>query len=244
MILRSVTKHINEQNWFAVWVDFVIVVVGVFVGIEVANWNEVQNERADEKVIIERLIDEFEVNLEVLASDKAEHVEVVKATNTLLSMIGPEPELPKNDKEIAAVLLACLTNPVFVPRLGTTNSLIASGDLKLIGDGELQATLTEWPAKAEEIGEWQIIERHHGEELILGLTFDYLAWPTLDKHLTGTGTDSRFVSDYKGLLSSIKLEGLLNNRRWNNNASIERIENLETETKLLIEKLTLRLNTI
>ena len=244
MILRSVTKHINEQNWFAVWVDFVIVVVGVFVGIEVANWNEVQNERADEKVIIERLIDEFEVNLKVLAADKVKHIGAVDATDTLISMIGPEPQIPESDAEFSTTLLTCLTNPVFVPRLGTTNSLIASGDLKLIGDGELQATLTEWPAKAEEIREWQIIERHHGEELILGVTLDYLAWPTIAKHLSGRGENSKFKSDYKGLLSSIKFEGLLVNRHWNNRKSVERIEILETETKQLVQKLKQHLSSI
>ena len=44
MILRSLTRHVREQNWFAVFLDFLIVVVGVFIGIQVANWNA---ERAD-----------------------------------------------------------------------------------------------------------------------------------------------------------------------------------------------------
>jgi hypothetical protein len=40
MILRSITKHVKDQNWFAVCIDFFIVIVGVFIGIQVANWNE------------------------------------------------------------------------------------------------------------------------------------------------------------------------------------------------------------
>jgi len=39
MLLRRVTKHVTDQNWFAVFIDFFIVVVGVFIGIQVANWN-------------------------------------------------------------------------------------------------------------------------------------------------------------------------------------------------------------
>ena len=38
MLLRSLTKHIKDQNWFAVGLDFLIVVVGVFVGLQVQNW--------------------------------------------------------------------------------------------------------------------------------------------------------------------------------------------------------------
>jgi hypothetical protein len=37
MILRSVTKHVKEQNWFAVGLDLLIVVFGVFIGPQVAN---------------------------------------------------------------------------------------------------------------------------------------------------------------------------------------------------------------
>ena len=40
MLLRRITKHVKDQNWFAVGIDFVIVVVGVFIGLQVANWND------------------------------------------------------------------------------------------------------------------------------------------------------------------------------------------------------------
>jgi hypothetical protein len=39
MLLRRITEHVKAQNWTAVALDFVIVVVGVFIGIQVANWN-------------------------------------------------------------------------------------------------------------------------------------------------------------------------------------------------------------
>jgi|GEM_PF-142126 len=39
MILRRPTKHVKDQNWFAVGLDFVIVVAGVFLGIQIGNWN-------------------------------------------------------------------------------------------------------------------------------------------------------------------------------------------------------------
>ena len=40
MLLRRIIEHVKAQNWFAVGIDFVIVVVGVFIGIQVANWND------------------------------------------------------------------------------------------------------------------------------------------------------------------------------------------------------------
>lgn len=55
MLLRRITKHVTEQNWFAVFIDFIIVVVGVFIGIQVANWNDQSKVSADERNFLERL---------------------------------------------------------------------------------------------------------------------------------------------------------------------------------------------
>ncbi|MEO0451018.1 MAG: hypothetical protein AAFZ74_11965 [Pseudomonadota bacterium] len=50
MLLRRVTEHVNDQNWFAVALDFVIVVAGVFIGLQVSQWNEdAQTQRAFEQ---------------------------------------------------------------------------------------------------------------------------------------------------------------------------------------------------
>ena len=40
MLLRRITEHVKAQNWFAVALDFLIVVVGVFIGLQVSNWND------------------------------------------------------------------------------------------------------------------------------------------------------------------------------------------------------------
>ncbi len=47
MILRRVIVHIRRQEWTAIAIDFVIVVMGVFVGLQVNNWNAA---RADEAI--------------------------------------------------------------------------------------------------------------------------------------------------------------------------------------------------
>src|SRR3569833_192638 len=45
MILRRIREHIAHHNWLAVAIDFVIVVVGGFVGIQASNWNQARIER-------------------------------------------------------------------------------------------------------------------------------------------------------------------------------------------------------
>ncbi len=59
MILRSVTKHVTDQNWFAVFLDLLIVVVGVFIGIQVSNWNEEMAGNKQAGVLLSRLYEDL-----------------------------------------------------------------------------------------------------------------------------------------------------------------------------------------
>ena len=45
MILRRFSQSLNQQNWTAIAIEFVLLVLGVFLGIQVANWNETRIER-------------------------------------------------------------------------------------------------------------------------------------------------------------------------------------------------------
>jgi hypothetical protein len=47
MILRRLTKHVKEQNWFAVGLDFVIVVLGILIAFQITNWSAARKARAD-----------------------------------------------------------------------------------------------------------------------------------------------------------------------------------------------------
>ncbi|MBT8449026.1 MAG: hypothetical protein KJO69_05020 [Gammaproteobacteria bacterium] len=40
MIIHRLAENIRKQNWFTVFIEFVIVVVGIFVGLQVDDWNE------------------------------------------------------------------------------------------------------------------------------------------------------------------------------------------------------------
>ncbi len=39
MLMRRIREHVSGHNWFAVSVDLIIVVLGVFLGTQVSNWN-------------------------------------------------------------------------------------------------------------------------------------------------------------------------------------------------------------
>jgi len=61
LILQRVIKHFRNQEWTAITIDFIIVVVGVVVGIQVSNWNaELQAQRRAE-VFSARLTNDLQI---------------------------------------------------------------------------------------------------------------------------------------------------------------------------------------
>ena len=64
MLLRRVIDHVTQQNWFAILLDFMIVVLGVFIGIQLGNWNTTLQTRSAFKEAQARLVAESTANLE------------------------------------------------------------------------------------------------------------------------------------------------------------------------------------
>jgi len=138
MILRRVIEHVGKQQWTAIWIDLVIVVVGVFIGIQVSNWNEarVTNRRAAE--FTEQLTADLreeawgsqllvEYNRDVLAN--AERAAAALSGKTVLSD--------------AALLVSAYRATQYKQKLrrrSTYDELTSTGSIGLIHNRELRDT--------------------------------------------------------------------------------------------------------
>lgn len=69
-LLGRIGHQLRRQNWFVVATEFVVVVLGVFLGLQASNWNDERLERRDEEVILGRLHDETGALLEVVRDER------------------------------------------------------------------------------------------------------------------------------------------------------------------------------
>jgi len=68
MLLRRVMEHVKAQNWTAVGIDFVIVVFGVFIGIQLGNWNQSRADASLERDFLENIVVDLQADAQVLQS--------------------------------------------------------------------------------------------------------------------------------------------------------------------------------
>ena len=129
MILRRIIAHVRRQEWTAIGIDFCIVVIGVFVGIQVANWNEA---RADERLggaYGARLATDLGKDLgsrRALADYYAAVLESVERTDALLAD-------PQSDAQ-ALVVAAYRASEInyMPPSRATWDEIVSSGDTGLL----------------------------------------------------------------------------------------------------------------
>jgi len=67
MILRRVVDHLKLQHWTAIGIELVIVILGVFVGMQVSNWNDERHLAQKRVTAIARMHAESERNVAYLA---------------------------------------------------------------------------------------------------------------------------------------------------------------------------------
>lgn len=88
MILRRVIEHMKKQHWTAIFIDFVIVVVGVFVATQVSNWNEARIEAAQERDILAAIAQDLRQDQGELKDGARTVLASIGAGNYLLDKIG------------------------------------------------------------------------------------------------------------------------------------------------------------
>ena len=73
MILRKLAEALQTQSWFTVVLEIMIVVIGIFIGLQVDDWNEARKHRQQESVYLAILRDDtmaMRANLESLIEQR------------------------------------------------------------------------------------------------------------------------------------------------------------------------------
>ena len=144
MLLRRVKHHIVNENWFAVFVDFVIVVVGVYVGIEVSNWNEARQEDQRAQEYLERIHADLLNDMDAAVGRREFWARVVAYGDAAIRH-AETGELYKGSAAMTllAYYQASQVDP-YASVATTYEELKAAGELRLIRNAELRSRLAKY----------------------------------------------------------------------------------------------------
>lgn len=140
MILARITNAVRQQNWFAVAIEFVVVVAGVVIGFAVTGWAERQAENARADVYLDRLMSDLETNEMRFTHAYSFREQVRDLGMEALSYASGEAQPPNAWRVILTYFNASQAGGA-EPVDATYREMLATGDLDLVRSAELRGML-------------------------------------------------------------------------------------------------------
>ncbi len=145
MRLRRIIEHVKSESWFAVGLDFIIVVLGVFMGLQVQEWKQQRIDRDQERAYLERLSSDFaaiDAHLQTALDVYADSTKAIAAVSQVVKNQAEAKQSPPPDQEVFAQTLIRLSADAFpAGRSATFVEMLSSGDLSLLRDETLRNVL-------------------------------------------------------------------------------------------------------
>ncbi len=162
MILRRLAEAIAEQNWFTVMLEVLIVVVGIFIGLQADDWNQERRDRIDEQLYLAELMEDFEANQTFLDQMTEQLKGILVAMNGLMEQSALEAPT-WSVQELNAGIRRIQEMPFFLPVSRAYDNLTGSGELQILQSRALKNTFALYFAKAEVV---ELVMRTHEMELV------------------------------------------------------------------------------
>ncbi len=148
MILRRLREHLRQENWFAVILELVVVIVGLFLAFQLDRWYETQRIKSDQHIHLTSLAEDFTENETRLTSAIRRAEEKMQAVITLRG------EIRKNSPDLSvAELNQLVAQTTFLPTFHavdlTYRNLVSGGALIDLPNSGLKKELAEFYAAHE-----------------------------------------------------------------------------------------------
>jgi len=143
MILDSLASGLKQRDWGKVLLEILIVVVGIFIGLQVDDWNRSRIDRADIATYLDRIQQDLDHDAEFFAFLSNEAAKKKAALTALKQLIENGSSADTDADAFFDRLLSSTTIGFEFPEVQTVTflDLQSSGKLSLIEDAELRREL-------------------------------------------------------------------------------------------------------
>jgi hypothetical protein len=143
MLLRRFSNHIRRQDWFAVVLDLMVVVLGIVIGLQASQWNQSRIDQREEIKYLAALGADLD-DSHALLKESIDRYDQIREALIRLIEISDDPARQVPGDNLEQLLWQGLWYLSFVEEhLNVYDDLKSSGRMNLIGDPELRLGLSE-----------------------------------------------------------------------------------------------------
>jgi hypothetical protein len=138
MILRRLSQSLKVQNWTAIWIEFVLLVAGVFLGIQVSNWNAERETRQKSAIFSARLM--ADLRIEAWAYQYLTEYQKDVQANARRALDGFDGSHPLSDEQLVIAAYRATQYESQDRHRATYDELVSTGTIGLITDQKMRET--------------------------------------------------------------------------------------------------------
>lgn len=144
MLLRRISENLKVQNWTAVLLDFFIVVVGVYIGIQAANWNDERQAREERATSLDRLQSEAELSVSYMRRTTEQFRRTVEARASVLRKTADGNIEAVEQEEIVLAINYLGLYPAVAPPRSVYDEIISAGQFRKLGNSGVREAITNY----------------------------------------------------------------------------------------------------
>jgi hypothetical protein len=150
MIIGRLLDDLKLQNWTKLTLELLVLVVGVFLGLQIDDWNENRKEALTEHLYLERLLADTERSIDLQTADIEVMNEFIDGHKTILRALQTG-EIPEDDfASLHRLMISPLAGyPALNRDTSTLFELQSFGGLGMISNVELRQQLGQLLALSE-----------------------------------------------------------------------------------------------
>jgi hypothetical protein len=150
MILSRITKALREQNWFAVAIEFVIVVAGVMLAFQITAWNETRGDLQRLELQAEAVRQEMIENRDRLAEYERNLDRSIEALSEFSAYLADgATDVP--DEELAVFLIIAMRVEILQLKTTALEGLLAADNIVSLEPVCLLEAFEDWESSRQRL---------------------------------------------------------------------------------------------
>ncbi len=144
MIIRRMADAVRTQNWFTVVIEIFVVVIGIFLGLQVTEWNDSRKDIAQEKIYLQRMRADMVTLIYEMEQREAYFTAASNDNKLVIDWLNGVADLALSPQRLLTAFYNSTVIYPFTVNSATYQELVSTGNVGILRDVALRQEIARY----------------------------------------------------------------------------------------------------
>ena len=237
MIINRLSTLIRRQDWSSLTIEMLVLMVGIFAGLQVNNWNEdrLEAQRLERQLL--SLAEEMKDNIRRLDAYQDQVTSIIEDMESFRGLFSKDPGEVSSD-EVNRLLWGSIPIPTFAAKRFVLDAVLSSEHFSARQVGELAGLLQTWDEIQRRLARVDQDALIYRDDYIHGIYTERIAFSALEPYMDPPPQGlpaSPFSNRPEDILTDRTFENVVTVRLTMTLGNLEYVERLREKTLEIVE---------